>query len=75
MKKAVVDPRAVGDGAVAAGMAVVAAGAAVTLGDDEINKTRDYIAQYAARSGPLIDLWVQPTEPPHKAGRVWIKTT
>jgi len=56
-------------------MAVVAAGAAVTLGDDEINKTRDYIAQYAARSGPLIDLWVQPTEPPHKAGRVWIKTT
>jgi hypothetical protein len=66
--------RAIGDAATAAGMAVVAATAPVTGGDDEINKTRDYIAERAKRTGPDIDIWVQPTAPAHKAGRIWIKT-
>jgi hypothetical protein len=72
--KAEVEPRAVGDDAVAAGMAKVAGGGAVRDGDDEINLTRDYIAQRAKRTGPQIDIWVQPTAPAHAVGRVWIKT-
>jgi hypothetical protein len=55
-------------------MALVAPGAAVSLGDDEINKTRDYIAQRAKRTGPQIDIYVQPTAPAHAAGRIWIKS-
>jgi hypothetical protein len=70
-----IDPRAVGDSAVAAGMALVASTALVSLGDDDENQTRDYIANYAKRTGPLIDIWVQASAPAHKAGRVWIKTT
>jgi len=68
-------PQATGDEAVAAGMVTVPGTDPVTNGEDEINKTRDYIALYAKRTGPLIDIWVQPTAPAHKAGRVWIKTT
>ena len=63
------------DAAVAAGMEVVASTEAVMNGEDEVNLTRDYVAQYAKRTGPLIDIWVQATAPAHKAGRVWIKTT
>ena len=68
-------PSAVGDDAVAAGMAVVAGGAPVRDGENEINLTRDYIAQRAKRTSPTIDIYVQPTEPPHAVGRIWIKTT
>jgi len=64
-----------GDNAAAAGMDIVPGTAQVRLGYDEINKTRDYVAAYATRTGPLIDIWVQATAPAHKAGRVWIKTT
>src|SRR4051812_4864771 len=46
--EATVEPRAVGDDAAAAGMALVASTAPVTGGDDEINLTRDYIAQRMA---------------------------
>lgn len=67
-------PQAVGDDAVAAGMAIVPPNDPVTRGDDEINLTRDYIAQRAKRTGPGIDIWVQPTAPAHAAGRVWIKS-
>lgn len=66
-------PRAIGDGAVAAGMTLVPATEGVTQGDDRINETRDYIALYAARSGPLIDIFVGATDPGHKVGRVWIR--
>lgn len=64
-----------GDAAIAAGMVIVPGTAQVRLGYDEINKTRDYVATYAQRTGPLIDMWVQATAPAHKAGRIWIKTT
>ena len=66
-------PQAIGDGASAAGMALVPSTDAVTNGEDEINRTRDYVAQYASRGGPLIDIWVQSTDPGHKANRVWIR--
>jgi len=68
-------PQAIGDDAINAGMAVVPSGDPVRNGEDEINLTRDYIAQRAKRTGPQIDIWVQPTAPAHAAGRVWIKTT
>lgn len=68
-------PSAVGDGAVAAGMTLVPSTDSVIDGEDEINRTRDYIAAYAKRSGPLIDIWAQPTDPGHKPGRIWIRTT
>jgi len=74
-KRPTPSPLAVGDAAVAAGMALVPGTDAVNRGDDEINQTRDYIANYAKRTGPLIDIWVGPTAPAHKAGRIWIKTT
>ena len=64
-----------GDTAAAAGMAVVPSTAQRSLGYDEINKSRDYVANYAKRTGPQIDIWVQAAAPTHKAGRVWIKTT
>lgn len=63
-----------GDAAGNAGMDVVQATAPYGLGYDEINRTRDYVAEYATRTGPLIDVWVQSAAPAHKAGRVWIKT-
>jgi len=61
-----------GDAAAAAGMAVVSGTAQVKLGYDEINKSRDYIAQRASRAG--LDIYVQSADPglPRKAGRVWI---
>lgn len=61
-----------GDDAAAAGMDKVAGGAPRRLGYDEINKTRDYIAQRAKRTGPDIDIYVQATDPGHRAGRVWV---
>lgn len=64
-----------GDNAAAAGMDIVPGTAQVRLGYDEINKSRDYVAAYASRSGPLIDIYVQSAAPAHKAGRIWIKTT
>lgn len=67
-------PRAAGDDAAAAGMAIVAGNAPVRDGENEINLTRDYIAQRAKRTGPQIDIWVQPTAPAHAVGRIWIKT-
>lgn len=39
---------ALGDDAKAANFALVAGGDSIRLGDDEINKTRDYIAQVKA---------------------------
>ena len=72
--EASVEPRAIGDDAAAAGMDLVPATAPVTGGDDEINKTRDYIAQRAKRTSPTIDIYVQATAPAHSPGRVWIKT-
>lgn len=64
---------AAGGDAIAAGMDTVAATDPVNMGYDEINKALDYIAQYAKRTGLLIDIWVQTAEPAHKAGRLWIK--
>lgn len=64
-----------GDAAAAAGMDIVPGTAPVRNGYDEINKSRDYVANYARRTGPLIDIWVQPTAPAHVAGRIWIKTS
>jgi hypothetical protein len=62
-----------GDAAAAAGMDVVPGTAKVRLGYDEINKSRDYVAGFAKRNADnLIDIWVQPSAPAHKAGRVWI---
>ena len=66
---------ATGDDAAAAGMAVVAGTGKVKEGYIEINKTRDYVAQRAKRSGPNIDIYVQPTAPAHAVGRIWIKTS
>lgn len=63
-----------GDIAAGAGMPIVAATGKVRLGYDEINLSRDLIATYAARSGPLIDIHVGPSAPAHKSGRIWIKT-
>lgn len=68
-------PRAIGDDATAAGFPLVPSTGPVTGGDDEINLTRDLIAQQAKRTGPRIDIWVQATAPTHAVGRVWIKTT
>jgi hypothetical protein len=66
---------ATGDAALAAGMVLVpGAGMARDL-DLYDNQTRDYVAQYATRQGPLLDIWVQAAAPAHKAGRIWIKTT
>lgn len=64
-----------GGDASAAGMDIVPSTAKRSLGYDEINKSRDYIAQRAKRTGPDIDIYVQPTAPAHKVGRVWIKTS
>lgn len=64
-----------GDAAIAAGMVTVASTAQVRLGYDEMNKTRDYVANYAKRAGPLIDIYVGPTAPAHAVGRIWIKTS
>lgn len=67
---------AVGDDAVAAGMALVAGTSMANTLDTEDNLTRDYVARYAKRNADnLIDIWVQPTAPAHKAGRVWIKNS
>jgi hypothetical protein len=66
---------AIGDAATAAGMDIVPPNALVKDGNVEITQSRDYIADYAKRTGPLIDIWVQPTAPAHAVGRVWIKTT
>lgn len=63
---------ATGDDAVAAGMALVVGTSLANTLDTEDNLTRDYVAQYAKRTGPLIDIWVQSTAPAHKANRVWI---
>ncbi len=64
-----------GDAAAAAGMDIVAGTAPRRLGYDEINKSRDYIANRAKRNADnAIDIWVQSTAPAHKAGRVWIKS-
>lgn len=66
---------ATGDAAVAAGMRrVLGTELANTMETIEM-ETRDYIAAYAARSGSLIDIWVQTAAPAHKIGRVWIKST
>jgi len=73
-KRPTPSPLAIGDAAVAAGMTLVASSEAVNLGEDRINETRDFVAIYATRTGPLIDLWVGPTAPAHKSGRIWIKT-
>lgn len=64
---------AAGGDATAAGMTTVAPTDPVNMGYDEINKSRDYVAQYAKKNGPLIDIWVQSADPGHKAGRLWIK--
>jgi hypothetical protein len=61
-----------GDNAAAAGMDVVPGTAKVRLGYDEINKSRDYVANYAKRTGPLIDMYVQASAPAHAAGRMWV---
>ena len=66
---------ATGDDALAAGMVLVQGTSLANTLDTEDNLTRDYVAQYAKRAGPLIDIWVQPAAPAHKVGRVWIKTT
>lgn len=65
-------PRAPGDDAAAAGMAVVAGSVLANTIDTEINTTRDYIAQRAKRTSPTIDLYVQAAAPAHAAGRIWI---
>lgn len=64
---------ATGDAAVAAGMTLVNGGSLASDLDKFDNETRDYIATYATRSGPLIDVHVSATAPAHKTGRVWIK--
>ena len=66
---------AAGDDAAAAGMAVLPGTALVKNGYVEINTTRDYVAQRAKRTGPNIDMYVQPTAPAHAVGRIWIKTS
>ncbi|WP_457100310.1 hypothetical protein [Microbacterium sp. P5_E9] len=65
-------PFAIGDDAIAAGMPVVPSGDLVKNGEDEINRTRDFIAQRAKRTSPTIDIYVQTAAPAHAAGRVWI---
>jgi len=56
-------------------MQIVASTADARFGYDEENKGRDYVAFYANRNtANLLDLWVGPTAPAHKAGRIWIKT-
>lgn len=63
---------AIGDDAVAAGMTLVIGTQAASDLDTFENQTRDYVAQYAKRTGVLIDIWVQSAAPAHKSGRVWI---
>jgi hypothetical protein len=64
---------AAGGDATAAGMTTVAATDQLKMGYDEINKSRDYIAQFAARNRDnLLDLWTGTSSPAHKAGRIWI---
>jgi hypothetical protein len=67
-------PLAPGDDAAAAGMAVVSGAADADTLDTIENQTRDYIAQRAKRTGPYIDIYVQPIAPPHAVGRIWIRT-
>lgn len=66
---------ATGDDAAAAGMDIVPGSTMANTIDTEITKSRDYIAQKATRNRDnQIDIWVGPTAPGHKAGRIWIKT-
>lgn len=62
-----------GDAAAAAGMDIVAGTDPRSLGYDEINLTRDYVANYAKRSAPAIDIFVGTTDPGHNPGRIWIR--
>ena len=71
--KDVPSQQAIGDGAAAAGMALVSGGAMANTLEDIENQTRDYIALYAKRTGALIDIWVQTAAPAHKVDRIWGK--
>ncbi|MCR2785441.1 MULTISPECIES: hypothetical protein [unclassified Microbacterium] len=64
---------AIGDDAVAAGMAAMTGGEDADTLDTEMNKTRDYIAQRTKRTSPNLDFWVQSAAPAHADYRVWIK--
>lgn len=65
-----------GSDATAAGMDTVASTDPLRMGYDEINLTRDYVAQFAARNRDnLLDIWVGTSAPAHKAGRMWVHPT
>lgn len=64
---------AIGDDAAAAGLPVVPGTDPVREGAGQITISRDLLAQYAKRDGPLIDIHQQPTAPAHAPGRIWVK--
>jgi hypothetical protein len=65
-------PYATGDDAAAAGIPLTAGSALANTIDTEINGAKDEIARRAKRTSPTIDIYVQPTAPPHAVGRIWI---